>query len=197
VLKGISASFLVVALTLLAGVLWYSADTEWGNISGFVDVGLIVSCLVGGYRTGKESGGWFLGGIAGASFVALSAALMTLFLPVTLWGAAQVIAEGAVLGSLAGVLGARGEKRHRRPIAATGWNRYDRASFYENDGAERIMRRSSSEEEKFYDSDKEAHREGLDFRADSGKDSGDEEGNGWLKPDEKLFWWEEDIKARR
>jgi len=106
ILRGISTALLVTVLTLLAGMLWIGMGMGGLSSSGLVDIGLIASCLIGGYRTGRESGHWIMGGIAGAGYVTVSATLLALFLPLNGWGVVQVVGEGALLGIIAGVFGA-------------------------------------------------------------------------------------------
>lgn len=106
VLRGISAALLVTVITLLAGMFWSAMGYGGLSASSFVDIGLIASCITAGYRTGKESGQWFLGGVAALGYAALSILLVALFLPVSRWGAVQILAEGGLIGVLAGGFGA-------------------------------------------------------------------------------------------
>lgn len=106
VVKGITASLLVTVLTLLAGIVWSSMGFGGLSISQLIDVGLIASCLAGGYRTAKESGTWFMGGVAGAGFVVIGTLLLALFLPIRGLGFLQVLGEGALIGLAAGAFGA-------------------------------------------------------------------------------------------
>lgn len=110
VLKGISTALLVTVLTLFAGMVWSALGLGGVNISLIVDIGLMASCLVGGFRTGKESGQWLMGGFAGAGYVTVGTLLLALFLPVQGWGFIKVLIEGAIIGLVAGVVGARGTK---------------------------------------------------------------------------------------
>jgi len=104
-LRGISLALLVTILTLLAGMLWTAMGMSGLSLTRLIDVGLLLSCLAGGYRSGKESGLWLVGGLAGAGYVALGAALLALFLPVSGWGAVQVLGEGTLIGLIAGAIG--------------------------------------------------------------------------------------------
>jgi len=108
VLRGISTALLVTVLTLFAGTVWSAVGLGGLTVSVLVDIGLLVSCLVGGYRTGKESGQWLMGGAVGAGYVALGTILLALFLPIQAWGFIQVLMEGTVLGLVAGTVGAKG-----------------------------------------------------------------------------------------
>lgn len=110
ILRGISTALLVTVLTLFAGIVWGIMDLGGLSISRLLDIGLLASCLVGGYRTAKESGEWLLGGIVGAGYVTVGTLLLALFLPVRGWGFIQVLAEGAIIGLVAGAVGAGGAK---------------------------------------------------------------------------------------
>ena len=113
VLRGISAALLVTVLTLLAGLLWRATGLGGLSVSNLVDIGLLVSCLVGGYRAGQESGAWVLGGLAGAGYVGVAVLILALFLPVSSWGIMQVLAEGGVIGLIAGAFGAGSQRQGR------------------------------------------------------------------------------------
>lgn len=110
ILRGITTALLVTILTLFAGIVWGVMDLGGLSISRLLDIGLFASCLVGGYRTAKESGEWLLGGIVGAGYVIVGTLLLSLFLPVRGWGFIQVLAEGAIIGLVAGAIGAGGTK---------------------------------------------------------------------------------------
>ena len=110
ILRGITTALLVTVLTLFAGIVWGIMDLGGLSISRLLDIGLLASCLVGGYRTAKESGEWLLGGIVGAGYVTVGTLLLALFLPVRGWGFIQVLAEGAIIGLVAGAIGAGGAK---------------------------------------------------------------------------------------
>lgn len=109
-LRGITAALLVTVLTLLAGIAWGTLGLGGLSTSLLLDIGLMASCLVGGYRTAKESGRWWLGGVTGAGYVTVGTLLLALFLPIRGWGFAQVLAEGAIIGLVVGAIGVGGPK---------------------------------------------------------------------------------------
>lgn len=113
VLRGISTALLVTVLTLLAGLLWNAMGFQVIGTANLVDIGLAASCLAGGYRAGKESGLWFLGGVAGAGYVAVGVIILALFAPVRTLGIMQVLAEGVILGAAAGVFGSSATQKRR------------------------------------------------------------------------------------
>jgi len=113
ILRGITTALLVTVLTLFAGIVWGVMHLGGLNISRLLDIGLLASCFVGGYRTAKESGEWWLGGIVGAGYVTMGTLLLALFLPVRGWGFIQVLAEGTIIGLVAGAVGAGGAKGTR------------------------------------------------------------------------------------
>lgn len=106
ILKGITTALLVTVLTLFAGIIWSAIGFGGLSVSLLLDIGLLASCLVGGYLTAKESGVWFMGGVTGAGFVTVGTLLLALFLPIQGWGFIRVLGEGALLGLVAGVFGA-------------------------------------------------------------------------------------------
>ena len=110
VLKGITTALLVTVLTLFAGIVWGAMGLGGLSISRLLDIGLLASCLIGGYRTAKESGVWLLGGVTGAGYVTVGTLLLALFLPIRGLGFVQILAEGVILGSVAGAIGAGGTK---------------------------------------------------------------------------------------
>lgn len=116
VLRGMTAALLVTMLTLIGGLIWNAMGLSGVKFSWMIDLGLFVSCLVGGYRTARESGQWFLGGVAGAGYVAVGTLLLALFLPIRVWGFIQVLAEGAVIGLVAGgfAVGSKGKVSYTR-----------------------------------------------------------------------------------
>lgn len=127
VLRGVSSGLLVTVLTLLGGMLWTALGLGGVNATTMVDIGIFLSCVVGGYRTAKESGVWVLGGVTGAAFVGVGALLMALFLPVKATGVMQVMLEGAVLGLVAGAIGGGGNLRRGLPFSMghpPGYRRY-------------------------------------------------------------------------
>ena len=106
VLRGISTALLITVLTLVAGILWSSTGLGVVTVSQLVDIGLLASCLIGGYRTGKETSNWIFGTLVGAGFVTIGSLLLALFTPVRRIGFLQVLIIGALLGSVAGAFGA-------------------------------------------------------------------------------------------
>lgn len=106
VLRGITTALLVTVLTLFGGIVWSSMDLGGVSISQLLDIGLLASCLIGGYRTAKESGLWLMGGVTGAGYVTVGTLLLALFLPIQGWGFIQVLAEGVLIGLIAGAFGA-------------------------------------------------------------------------------------------
>jgi putative membrane protein (TIGR04086 family) len=105
VLQGICTALLVTALTLIAGIIWTSSGIGIVSISRIVDIGLLASCLVGGYRTGKQTNSWFLGTLVGIGYVTIGSLLLAVFTPISGTGFLQVLLTGAFLGSVAGVFG--------------------------------------------------------------------------------------------
>ncbi|AET70617.1 hypothetical protein Desor_5233 [Desulfosporosinus orientis DSM 765] len=128
ILKGITASLLVTFLTLLAGVIWSAMGLGGLSISQLLDVGLIVSCLVGGYRTAKASGSWLMAGTAGAGYVTVGTLLLALFLPIRGLGFIQVLGEGILISLVAGAFGA-GKKRYVSGSWGGGRSRYYTPSY--------------------------------------------------------------------
>lgn len=108
ILRGISAALLATLLTLLAGMLWVGLGFGGVNTSTLVDIGLIVSSVVAGYKAAREGGLWLLGGLAGAGYVGVAILLLALFYPISYWGAIQILGEGSLIGVVAGALGAGG-----------------------------------------------------------------------------------------
>lgn len=132
ILRGISSALVVTVITLLAGMLWSTMGYGGLNPSILVDIGVIASCAVAGYRSGKESGVWFWGGVAALGYVSLSIILVALFLPISGWGALQILAEGGVIGLLAGAFGTGGALAKRTPRSGWGQGLSSRASFWNN-----------------------------------------------------------------
>ena len=106
VLRGITTALLITVLTLFVGILWGAIGLGGLSISQLLDIGFLASCLVGGYRTAKESKAWFMGGVTGACYVIVGTLLLALFLPISGLGFIQVLAEGALVGLAAGAFGA-------------------------------------------------------------------------------------------
>jgi putative membrane protein (TIGR04086 family) len=144
ILKGISAALLVTVLTLLAGMLWTSLELGGLSMSTLVDIGLIASCVAAGYRAGKESGQWILGGVASLGYVALCIILMALFLEVSSWGIIQVLAEGGLIGILSGALGAAGTSTKRGPVRS--WAAPRRSSTWESSNYQNDSRQAPYQE---------------------------------------------------
>ena len=125
ILRGITTALLVTVLTLFAGVIWGAIGLGGLSTSRLLDIGLLASCLVGGYRTAKESGVWLMGGVTGAGYVTVGTLLLALFLPIQGWGFMQVLLEGALIGLVAGAFGA-GTKRE----VGNSWNSGKSHSFF-------------------------------------------------------------------
>lgn len=119
ILRGITRALLVTVLTLIAGIAWNVMNLGGLSISQFLDIGLVASCLFGGYLVAKESGEWWLGGVVGAGYVTVGTLLLAIFLPIREWGFIQVLAEGAVIGLVGGAVVARGTKGPAR----SAWSR--------------------------------------------------------------------------
>lgn len=120
ILRGISSALVVTVITLLAGMLWSTMGYGGLDPSSLVDIGLAASCLVAGYRSGREGGVWIWGGVSALGYVSLAILLAALFLPISGWGAAQILAEGGLMGVLAGAVGAG-----RAPGKGTRWQGRD------------------------------------------------------------------------
>lgn len=125
VLRGITTALLVTVLTLFAGIIWGTMGLGGLSISQLVDIGLLASCLIGGYRTAKESREWFLGGVTGAGYVVVGTLLLALFLPIRGLGFIQVLVEGTLLGLVAGAFGAG----HKGIVAKTWPKRRYQSNF--------------------------------------------------------------------
>lgn len=110
VLRGVTTALLTTVVTLLAGVLWTFIGFEWMGVSRVLDIGLVISCFLGGYRTAKESNVWFMGGVTAAGYVIVGTLLLALFLPIRGFGFLQVLIEGVFLGLIAGAVGS-GKRR--------------------------------------------------------------------------------------
>jgi hypothetical protein len=119
ILRGITTALLVTVITLFAGMVWGAMGFGGLSTSGLLDIGLMISCIIGGFRTAKETGEWVTGGITGAGYVAVGTLLLALFLPIRTWGFIQVMGEGTVIGLVAGAFGAGGAAR-RPTVSRTG-----------------------------------------------------------------------------
>lgn len=125
VLRGITTALLVTVLTLFAGIIWGAMGLGGLSISQLVDIGLLASCLVGGYRTAKESQEWFMGGVTGAGYVIVGTLLLALFLPIRGFGFIQVLFEGTLIGLVAGAFGAG-----KKGVVLRPWNERRNQSHY-------------------------------------------------------------------
>jgi hypothetical protein len=121
VLQGICTALLVTALTLIAGIIWTSSGIGIVSISRVVDIGLLASCLIGGYRTGKHTDCWFSGTLVGIGYVTIGSLLLALFTPIRGTGFLQVLLIGALLGSVAGAFGTGGTYRKAYRGFGTKW----------------------------------------------------------------------------
>lgn len=131
-LRGITTALLVTVLTLFAGIVWGGMGLGGLSISRLLDIGLLASCLVGGYRTAKESGKWWMGGVTGAGYVTVGTLLLALFLPVRGWGFIQVLAEGAIIGLVAGAVraGGAGGAGGAKGVVAGAWQGRRSQSYF-------------------------------------------------------------------
>ena len=109
-LRGITTALLVTVLTLFVGIAVGTMGLGVLSASWLLAIGLLASCLVGGYRTAKDSGEWWMGGATGAGYVTVGTLLLALFLPIRGWGFIQILAEGVIIGLVAGAIGAGGVK---------------------------------------------------------------------------------------
>ena len=184
ILKGITAALLVTVLTLFAGIVWVVMHLGGLTISQLLDIGLLASCLVGGFRAAKDSGEWLLGGIVGASYVTLGTLLLTFFLPVQGWGFIQVLGEGAIIGSVAGVVGAGGGKGLRGSGKSPWSENRSRVKPYYS-GYETNDRESDSSQSDWY---QEEDRN--DWRETSNKGSR----RGEESPDVQWSWDKEEVE---
>lgn len=146
ILKGLSAALLVTVITLLAGMLWTAMGLGGLTMSTLVDIGLIASCVAAGYRAGKESGQWILGGVSALGYVILCIVLLSLFLDVSSWGGIQVLAEGGLIGILAGAFGAGSGAGRNQPAGS--WRSSGRFSNWGGDPYNRDSYRRDPYEER-------------------------------------------------
>ncbi|MGC7869961.1 TIGR04086 family membrane protein [Desulfosporosinus sp. SYSU MS00001] len=137
VLRGITTALLVTLLTLVAGMLWGTMGLGGLSVSNLVDIGLLASCLIGGYRTSRESGEWIMGGITGFGYVTVGTLLLALFLPIRVWGFIQILGEGAILGIIAGAFGAGGSKGSVRSSWSGGKANTNYRPYYAGYGSEK------------------------------------------------------------
>lgn len=203
VLKGITTALLVTVLTLLAGMIWSAVGLGGLSIANSLDIGLLASCLVGGYRTAKESGVWMLGGVTGAGYVSVGTLLLALFLPIRGLGFVQVLGEGIIIGSVAGAVGAGGQ--HGAPFAVGQGKRrnpsYRDYTFKEDEPAQQFEWDS---DEEAAGAEKEARADWLDSEADEYQESHGAQENQVNKPaakqdsQEDVEWsWDKEAKEER
>lgn len=117
ILRGISSGLLVTVLTLLAGMIWTVMGFGGLSLSTLVDLGLLISCVAGGYKSSKEAQNWLVGGIVGIGYVCVGILLLALFFPVNSLGVIQVLAEGGIIGLIAGAIGAGGAGKQTRGLS--------------------------------------------------------------------------------
>lgn len=108
ILRGISAALLATLLTLIAGLVWVELELGEFNSAVLVDVAVIISSAVAGYKAGKDGRLWLLGGLAGGGYMGVAILLLALFYPLSFWGVIQVLGQGILIGSIGGVIGAGG-----------------------------------------------------------------------------------------
>ncbi len=213
ILRGISKALLVTLLTLLGGVLWETMGLGGISVSSLVDIGLFLSCLIGGYRAGRDGGHWVLGGAAGAGYVGVSTLLLALFAPVSASGVVQVVAEGALLGALGGVIGGgrsgrRGwrtgqeygtdyrqtgrELDYRYDSKQEGYSHEDMERKYRYEAAERDYRYGATEGDYGYDPSERDNRYD-EVELDGNRERADSE-HGYRNQDSDVHpWWEEEM----
>ncbi|MFZ3101365.1 MAG: hypothetical protein WA131_05490 [Desulfitobacteriaceae bacterium] len=213
ILRGVSTALLITILTLVVGILWSSTGLGVVNVSQLVDIGLVASCLIGGYRTGKETSNWIFGTLVGAGFVAIGSLLLALFTPVRGMGFLQVLLIGALLSSVAGAFGAGSLNRkvsynsgtRRPPAYHPAWSKADDwQTVGENqwtkvdDQAPHIINTSIVNEQKFNLAREDNGFEGAYLRVDSFEGSafleGDEDGKRSLSLT-SAPWWEEEVNT--
>ncbi|AFM43178.1 hypothetical protein Desaci_4328 [Desulfosporosinus acidiphilus SJ4] len=174
VLRGITTALLVTLLTLLAGIVWGAMGLGGLSVSNLVDIGLLASCLIGGYRASRESGELLLGGVTGVGYVTVGTLLLALFLPIRVWGFIQVLGEGAILGTIAGAFGAGGSRRGNVRSAWAGRRtKGDQWSNYNEYGREEQTGRDFEWDTKDFDSSKETLPAGDDIDDDYWKTDSD------------------------
>lgn len=168
ILRGMSTALLVTVITLLAGMFWTAMGLGGLTMSTLVDIGLIASCVTAGYKAGKVSGQWILGGVSALGYVILCIMLLSLFIKVSGWGAIQVLGEGGLIGILAGAFGAGSVTGGNRP--AGGW---------------KSPRRFSSWSSPY---NRDSYHEGLNEDWDSHVDDWDVQEDKDLQQKESAFW---------
>lgn len=208
ILRGISSALVATVLTILAGMIWNVMGFGGLSVSNLVDIGLAVSCLFGGFRAGRESGQWFLGGVTGAGYVIVGVLLLALFAPVRTLGVFQVLAEGALLGSIAGAFAAGGAPvSRRRPLGQGRWasgRSYGRDNIWAEEKAFDEKPNYDKVSDEIYPNKDESYENFSEeeYKDKNGKDDGlyDRE-----LPEEAIVdkyrsgnpWWEEEIGQKR
>ncbi len=114
VLRGIRTALLITLFILLGGLAWSALNLGGIKMSLLVDVGVVISCLAGGYRAGKETGQWMLGGAAGIGYVGIGIIILALFLPVNGIGGMEVLAGGGIVGTIGGIFSTQGNRGKNR-----------------------------------------------------------------------------------
>lgn len=168
ILRGMSTALLVTVITLLAGMFWTAMGLGGLTMSTLVDIGLIASCVTAGYKAGKVSGQWILGGVSALGYVILCIMLLSLFIKVSGWGAIQVLGEGGLIGILAGAFGAGSATGGNRPAGS--WKSPGRFSSWSSP----------------YNRD--SYHEGLSEDWDSHVDDWDVQGDKDLQQRQSTFW---------
>lgn len=210
ILKGISSALFVTVITLLGGILWNTLGYQGVNVTTLVDIGLITSCITAGFRTGKGSRIWFLGGLAALGYVGLCIILAALFLPISGWGAVQILAEGGLIGILAGAFGAgkqglsidgiglkRSASSHPLAFSSSSWDderhweeRYDDRHEEGYGRNEESDNKKESEWDQWMSKDRDDRDVKINKDKHEDKISQVSEDN-WLKG-EKRAWWDEE-----
>lgn len=197
VLQGICTALLVTVLTLIAGIIWTSSGIGIVSISRIVDIGLLASCLIGGYRTGKQTDFWFSGTLVGIGYVTIGSMLLALFTPIRGTGFLQVLLTGALLGSVAGAFGT-GNTYHKanrsfgtkgayyRDSSYSNWPDYDDTHYgagpMNNEQEDNLFSESNNYEEEFKTPDSS---EKLSFFEDKTGDKKNRSGR-------RSPWWDEE-----
>lgn len=204
ILRGVSSALLVTVITLLGGMMWNASGYKGFNVTTLVDVGLIASCITAGYRTGKESKIWFAGGIAALIYVGLCIILAALFLPISGWGAAQILAEGGLIGILAGAFGAgkqglsidgmgSRQSTSSHPLSfSSSWDDQGRGEEHYDDRYEKYYSRSKESDDQRESEWEQWMTKGSDVKIN--KDKYEEkisqvDEDNWVKG-EKQAWWD-------
>ncbi|MEL1133907.1 YrzE family protein [Desulfitobacterium sp. THU1] len=216
ILKGMSAALLVTVITLLAGLFWTAMGFTGLSTTMLMDIGLVLSCLAAGYVTGKASGQWILGGASSLGYILLCVFLIALFLELSAWGVIQILAEGGLIGILAGAFGAGREgsalqSSRRAPRFYTWGDDYSgrgtysgsagRASAYDewdnhvddwNDFLEEDRKVSYKEAPSFRQRELKKQDRQVNFTEEDWEYNQGEEENKYSSNHRKA-WWEEDV----